>query len=105
MVHDSRCENADTPPSDCDCECGGSKHGNGFAEQQIHDLETDMEEVDQLKQLTPDEYFGEDAEGQELMAQAFQKIVDRIEDTNDKDKLEVLRRDEKRLFEVSLSHA
>ena len=78
MAHDSRCENANTPPSDCDCECGGDKHGNGFAEQQIHELETDIDEINQLKQLTPDEYFGEDAKGPDLIERTFSEFSDRI---------------------------
>jgi len=95
MTHDSRCENADTPPSDCDCECGGDKHGNGFAEQQIHDLETDMEEVDQLKQLTPDEYFG--GENEPVIRDAYAQLVAEIENTDDKDREEQLRNDKQRL--------
>ena len=96
MAHDSRCENADTPPSDCDCECGGDKHGNGFAEQQIHNLETDAIEIPSisyLKTFTPDQYFHEDDTIEEIYA----KIVEKIDESNDDEEIKRLKRDKERL--------
>ena len=101
MAHDSRCENADTPPSDCDCDCGGSKHGNGFAEQQIHDLETDIDEINQLKQLTPDEYFDEDSNGIDLLEQAYRKLRDKRNESEDPEEVEQLREDQERLEDIA----
>lgn len=102
MAHDSQCENANTPPSDCDCECGGSKHGNGFAEEQIHDLETDaveIAEIDILRRMTPDEYFSED--GRETVEKVYAEIVEKIEESDDEEEIERLKRDKERLENVS----
>jgi hypothetical protein len=105
MAHDSRCENADTPPSDCDCECGGEKHGNGYAEEQIHDLQTDTRRVKQLQRLTPDEYFGEDGKGEALIAHIYARLNEELEsgaaDAAYGDRKEQLKDDIERLEKVA----
>jgi hypothetical protein len=103
MAHDSRCENANTSPADCDCECGGSKHGLGFAEEQVHDLETDIGDFRRLNALTPDEYFGQNAEGEGLMAHAHAELKERIkhqEMLGHHDEVEKLQRDKERLEKI-----
>ena len=90
MAHDASCENADTPPSNCDCSCGGDKHGTGYIEDQIHRLESDFAEFNSMKASTPDAYeensFGNsDIHG--VMIQAMQEIDKQLHN-KDPEKLE-----------------
>jgi hypothetical protein len=90
MAHDSRCENANTSPADCNCDCGGSKHGLGYVEDEIHELETDIPEIEQLKQMTPDEYFGE--QGINAIEEARTRLYSKFKEADEEDR-ERLERD------------